>query len=222
MPTPSVVGTPATGSSSTGTITANITITTDANSCLKVGIAHDDVAATVSSVTGAGCVFTQTGTIKHPNSERRVDLWAAPVVSTGAQTITVVLSAAVGCDIGVQQYKDANQTDPIPASTWVTNTGSSTTATVSGTAASGELGQAVAGTNRVFSAPTQTQEYNSGSNFSSAASWANGTGSSITHQWTLDVTGEWMMGFAIVKPVSGSGGGGPYQVLYGPRVPRWV
>lgn len=90
-----------------------------------------------------------------------------------------------------------------------TNTGTSTTASVAITSASGNMTLAAFTGPQVLSSPTQTQLYvdNGGAATSGAASYANGAGS-VTHQYTLAGSVAWSAAGVNIVAASGGGGGG--------------
>lgn len=184
----------ATGNNSANASTSvvvSITITAGSNRALGIGVSTDGSSSTtVTSITGAGASgYAEVGSID--NGTRITRLWKGINPTTGAQSVTINFNQATDCVAGVVEFDGADQTDPIPNAGAVTNTGSSTTPTVDKTGASGNMTFAAATARNTFTATNQTSQWLTANNTGGGGCTAAGTGSPVTHNFTVGGSTAW-------------------------------
>lgn len=174
---------------------------------------YQGAGQTATSVTYAGVDMSLLGAAQAGGV--RAELWGLKAPATGANNVSVQLSAGTnGACAVARSWTDVDQTTPTGSA--VAATGSSTSPSVAVTSAAGELViDACAVLSQTGTAPTatagtgQSQDSNNYTGFSTqdvfglASNKAGAT--STTMAWTLNVSRPWATTGIALKPVGGGG-----------------
>ena len=183
---------------STGTATTGL---------MLVGISIDNNTV-ISSVTNNGVGLTNVGSIANGNP--RVEIWQQKAPPTGTFNVVITAASDVEMYAGVATFTGVDQTTPLDGAPFVTNTGTSTAASVTVPWVTGEIAFDVMAAN---STPTitvsgvQTQRWNF---HTSGISGSGGTapftsGTSVAMNWTLSASNPWVSAGVAIKPAAASG-----------------
>jgi hypothetical protein len=178
----------------------------------------------VSSVTYNGTAMTLVSSSQIDNGANRfLALYYLIAPSTGTNNVVITLSGTDDLFFGGSvSFTGADQTSPL--GTAVTNSGSSTTPSVTLSSAAGEIAlgacqfECHSGAGAFSTGDTEAWEILDGTSNGSAGAYQNGA-ASVTVDWSGDDSGAqtrlWRTSGVPVKPVSGGGGGDTNARLIG-------
>jgi hypothetical protein len=122
---------------STASLSWNHTVGSGANRILIVGTSHRDGNRTVDSVTYGGTLLVKIGEQNGPGNGNKTTIWRLIAPPSGTALVVVNLSASSNVAAGAISFTGVDPTTPL--GTFVSASGTSTTASVIATSASGEL-----------------------------------------------------------------------------------
>lgn len=178
---------------------ADLTFTVGAGSnralVAQIHFASDPGTVTVTWDNG-GTNQAMTQIISASGTAVFAKLWGLVAPTSGTHTLHLANTNPVGCNLAAISFTGASQVGgatTFPNS--ISNTGTSTTATVVITSATGNWTTGIVTTPSADpSSPTQTQDYIDLSGTNNNAAGSDGTGAAtVTHTWTLSASNNWIM-----------------------------
>jgi predicted ribosomally synthesized peptide with SipW-like signal peptide len=170
------------------------------NRYLVVGVSiNNENSGTVSSVTYNGQALTSLGTATN-GTNARVEMWGMLAPPTGTHNIVVTLSTSQRFTAGAVSFTGVHQTTPL--GTLVSNTGTSLSASVAASSASGEVVVDVVAKKNSDSTLTvgadQTQRWNEVTTNSTTSN--NVVGAASTEPGAASVTMSWFISGGSSRP----------------------
>jgi uncharacterized repeat protein (TIGR01451 family) len=193
----------------TGVTISNFTTGAGSNRLLLVGVSIDlnSPTAAISSISYGAQSLTKVGDVTNGSNER-AEIWRLLNPPAGTANITVTMNGQAhnGLVAGAATFSGVNQSTPL--GTVVTNTGASTTPTVTVSSASDEqvFAAVAAGQGVIFSAvgAGQTSRWNATDTADIAGAASTKTGAaSVTMSWTSSNV-PWAIAGVSLKPAPGA------------------
>ena len=194
------------------TLTVSHTLNSATNGA-AVACAMSRTAAAPTSVTYNGSAMTQVGTTVTVDAVVTVTMWRILTASMGAGTYNLVIDwGATSSDHvgGIVSFTGVHQTTPVSGA--ATATGSSSTASVTVTSATDNMGvSCVVGKNRVVTSLDTSRWTQAGSDGYGESTIAGAA--SVVLDWTLTVSDSWGIIGASVDQAAGAAGPIRHRVI---------
>ncbi len=188
-------------SSNESTITLSHTTAAGSDRLLVVGIDIKE-NKNITSVTYNGVNLTNAG-IADNSGNAKAEIWYLKMPDVGTYDVVVNLDGNSDIVIGAATYTGVDQTTPL--GTFVSNTGSTITASAVVSSAADEWvfdTMAVRDASSITVGAGQTQQWNNGfGNFRGGSSTEPGAGS-VTMSWTLDAAKNWAIAAVPINPAT--------------------
>ena len=177
------------GSGAAATCTVPLTVGSESNRALVVGVTLYSTDSSVASITYPGTSMTRQAHVT--GSAQRVEIWAGVNPTPGRATVTVTLSPGTASVCGAVSFTGVDQTTPTFHA--ATNSGTGRTASVTVTSAAGNMTlDTVACSACAFTNHTQRQRWLDREPSRGTAGGSTAAGAdSVQHRWALNESSHW-------------------------------
>ena len=176
-----------------------------------IGKSGGVAGTTVTNVSYGTNILTRLTSVEDAGAKSRAEIWYLLNPPAGPSNIVVRTSAGINITAGAATFTNVNQTTPF--GTAVTNSGTSTTASLGVSSAVGELvfntvdadgDDTTSPTLTVGGGQTQIWQVDSSGSTRGVGGTKAGASGTVTNTWTLSSSENWASAGVSIKPAAGS------------------